>query len=115
MKGRSSESAVAGKMIVSSESVCSLEDIPVGINPEDMIMEDRKEQETQATEEVKMYQIRSDTRKATEEELENLSESMKNECAGKTVIVSSIKTYSKTEFNANNFATRFSTVKANNE
>jgi len=104
MKGRSSESAVAGKMVVSSESVCSLEDIPADINPEDMILEVRNEQVTHETEEVKMYQIRSETREATQEELENLSESMKNECAGKRVMVSSTKTIDETEFIARNFA-----------
>jgi len=114
MQGRSSESPVAGKMMVATESDCSLEDIPADINLEDMIIGDYGVQDTQQAEEVKIYQIRSDTKKATEEELENLSESMKEECAGKTVIVSSIKTYTETEFNANNFATKFSTVKANN-
>ena len=98
MKGRSSESAVAGKMVVSSASVCSLEDIPADINPEDMINEVRKTQETHETEEVKMYQIRSDTREVTEEEKEGLSESMKSECAGKTVLTSSIETVSEEDF-----------------
>jgi len=109
MEGRSSESKIAGKMVVSSESDCSLEDIPAEIIPEDF-----ENQDTEQSEEVKIYQIRSDIRKATEEELENLSENMKTECAGKTVMVSSVKTYNETEFLANSFATKFSTDTNNN-
>merc|ERR1719481_1356544 len=53
MEGRSSESKLAGKMVVSSESDCSLEDIPAEIIPEDF-----ENQDTEQSEEVKIYQIR---------------------------------------------------------
>merc|ERR1719206_1084861 len=98
MQGRSSNSPVAGKMIVSTETVCSLEDIPNGINPEDMIIGNRKRKDVRQTNEVKIYRIRSDTREMTAEEKLGLSESMKNECAGKTVVTSSIETISQEEY-----------------
>ena len=98
MQGRSSNSPVAGKMIVSTESACSLEDLPDVINPEDMTTETRKRKDIRQSNEVKMYQIRSDTREVTEEEKEVLSESMKSECAGKTVLTSFIETVSEEDF-----------------
>jgi len=100
MQGKSSDSPVAGKMIVSTEAECSFEDIPDEIAPENMIKENisRRKVVTRQTKEVKVYRIQSNTRRMTEEEQENLSESMKTECAGKTVMVSSIETVDEDEF-----------------
>ena len=54
LQGRSSNSPVAGKMIVSSEDSCSLEDIPDFINPEDMMSDDnRRNIDTRQKEEIK--------------------------------------------------------------
>ena len=102
MQGGSSNSPVAGKMIVSTETACSLEDLPDLIIPENMDTETRKRKDIRQTNAVKIYQIRSDTREVTEEEKEGLSESMKSECAGKMVLTSSIETVSEEDF-ANSF------------
>ena len=63
-----------------------------------MDTETRKRKDIRQTNEVNIYQIRSDTREVTEEEKEGLSESMKSECAGKTVLTSSIETVSEEDF-----------------
>jgi len=98
IQGRSSNSAVAGKMVVSSEKSCSLEPIPDFINPEDMSVVIKRSIDARQLKEVKYYQVRSDLRKATDEEIGTLTESMKSECAGKTVIVSSVETIDEEEF-----------------
>merc|ERR1719312_2066328 len=108
MQGRSSDSPVAGKMIVSTETECSFEDMPEEIVPEDMMIENQGGKVTRQTKEVKVYRIRSEIREVTEEEKENLSESMKSECVGKTVVTSSIKTVDEDEYlKRSNFSYNF--------
>ena len=63
-----------------------------------MIIGNRKRNDIRSANEVKIYQIKSDTRKVTKEEQEGLSERMKSECAGKTVVVSSVETIREEEF-----------------
>jgi len=108
MQGRSSDSPVAGKMIVSTETECSFEDMPEEIVPENMMIENRGGKVTRQTKEVKVYRIRSEIRSVTEEEKENLSESMKSECAGKRVVTSSIETVDEDEYlKRSNFSYNF--------
>jgi len=121
MQGRSSKSPAAGKMIVSTGNKCSLEDIPDEINPEDMKVKNRREKDIRQMEEVKKYRIRSNIKIATKEELEMLTDTMKNECEGKMVEVSTIETVNEEEFGAisnlanfaNNLTRSFERVKGN--
>jgi len=108
MQGRSSDSPAAGKMIVSTETECSFEDIPEEIVPENLMMENRGGKKGKGGKKVKKYRIRSNIRKVTEEERENLTESMKSECAGKTVVTSSIETVNEDEYlRGSNFSNNF--------
>jgi len=108
MQGRSSDSPAAGKMIVSTETECSFEDIPEEIVPENLMMENRGGKKGKKGKGIKKYRIRSNIRKVTEEERENLTESMKSECAGKTVVTSSIETVNEDEYlRGSNFSNNF--------
>lgn len=98
MQGRSSDSPVAGKMIVSTKSECHLEDLPDEVHPEHIEKTNRRRIDARNMKTVKKYRIKKKNRKATEEELEILSEIMKSECAGKTVVVGSIETIHHEEF-----------------
>jgi len=89
---------------VSSEKSCSLEPIPDFINPEDMSSENRRSIDVRQLKEVKYYQVRSDPRKATDEEKDALTDSMKSECAGKNVIISSVETIDEDELLARSIA-----------
>ena len=91
MIGRTSNSPVAGKMVVSTERVwnCS------------WTYDDKKWQRKWFTRNKwvkKIYRINSNIREVTEEEQESLSENRRNACEGKTVVTSSIETISEEEY-----------------
>merc|ERR1711915_123812 len=100
MQKRSSNSAAAGKWVISSAKECSLEDLPDSINPEDLLQskKNHRQQNSKQTKKVKKYIIRSEKREATQEEYRTLTDSMKRECDGKTLIVSSQKVVDEEEY-----------------
>jgi len=99
MLGMSSDSRIAGKMIVSSRKSCSIEDIPAFINLEDMMVDgSHKMIDTRRQVKVKQYQVRANTRKATEEEYNDLTDSMKDECEGKSILVSTTEIIDENQF-----------------
>jgi len=99
MQGRSSGSPIAGKMIVSSGNLCSLEDIPAFIDVEGMMVDGRHQMINVRSEvEVKQYQIWANSRRATEEEYNDLTDSMKKECKGKSILVSSTEIIDEDQF-----------------
>jgi len=91
--------ATSRVMVVSSGNTCSLEDVPEEINPEDMIKGSPRNSQTRQSQEIKRYRIQSDIREATEAEKDaKMTERMKNECTGKTVVVSTVTTINVEEY-----------------
>merc|ERR1712142_63850 len=105
LQDHSSNSPVAGKMIVSSGRSCSLEDIPPMIDLNQMKTDEKhKRTDIRKIKEIKVYQVKTETREATEEEYKALTESMKEECSGKTLVVSSTESINEEQFLMRNMA-----------
>merc|ERR1712142_49333 len=84
---------------------CSLEDIPPMIDLNQMKTDEKhKRTDIRKIKEIKVYQVKTETREATEEEYKALTESMKEECSGKTLVVSSTESINEEQFLMRNMA-----------
>lgn len=87
------------KMVVSSKDECKLQDIPNLINPDDIKQSnDNIDAKRKQEEEETHYRVHSERRLATEEEKQSLTASMKKECEGKDIMVSSVETIHQDDF-----------------
>jgi len=115
MLGMSSDSRLAGKMIVSSGKSCSLEDIPAFIDVEGMMVDGNHQKiDARRQVEVKQYQVRANTWKASEEEYNELTDSMKEECKGKSILVSTTEIIDEDQFLRKSMANFSSIVQRSN-